>query len=141
MHWMWNTPLLLQGQVIPKIDVDNQTCQKRDWKTHHARECKYLRLNTSTPPILLRAVMRLVNLYAGDEKNLAFAEDIAKLLSHVDEVEESDRWEAVEQISHGISSLTAAGGGKPLSADGIRGIQQLICKVFPLFEICVDTSS
>lgn len=75
--------------------------------------------------------MRLVNLYAGDEKNLSFAEDIAKLLSHIQEIEKSDRWESVEQISHGISSLAAAGGGKPLSADGIRGIQQLICKVFP----------
>jgi hypothetical protein len=73
--------------------------------------------------------MRLVNLYAGDEKNLAFAEDIAKLLSHMEEIEKSSRWDAVEQISHGISRLTAAGGGKPLSADGIRGIQQLICKV------------
>ena len=75
--------------------------------------------------------MRLVNLYAGDEKNLAFAGDIAKLLSHMEEIKESNRWEAVEQISHGINRITAAGGGKPLSADGIRGIQQLICKVYP----------
>lgn len=83
--------------------------------------------------------MRLVNLYAGDEQNLAFAEDIAKLLSHMEEIEQSNRWEAVEHISLGISSLTAAGGGKPLSADGIRGIQQLICKVSALFY-CVDYS-
>ena len=31
--------------------------------------------------------MRLVNLYAGDEKNLQFAEDIAKLLSHMEDME------------------------------------------------------
>jgi hypothetical protein len=73
--------------------------------------------------------MRLVNLYASDENNLAFAEDIAKLLSHMEKIEESHRWDAVEQISHGINHITAAGGGRPLSADGIRGIQQLICKV------------
>jgi hypothetical protein len=76
--------------------------------------------------------MRLVNLYAGDEKNLAFAEDIAKLLSHIEKIEESNRWEAVEQISYGINEITVAGGGRPLSADGIRGIQQLICKVSPI---------
>ena len=73
--------------------------------------------------------MRLVNLYAGDEKNLAFAEDVAKLLSHMEQIEQSERWEAVKQIAQGISRLTAAGGSKPLSDDGIRGIQQLVCKV------------
>jgi hypothetical protein len=75
--------------------------------------------------------MRLVNLYAGDEKNLSFAEDVAKLMSHMEDIEQTKRWEAVEEISEGISRITAAGGGKPLSADGIRGIQQLICKVCP----------
>jgi hypothetical protein len=76
--------------------------------------------------------MRLVNLYAGDEKNLTFAEDVGKLLAHMDQLKESGRWEAVEQISEGINRITAAGGGRPLSADGIKGIQQLICKViFP----------
>jgi hypothetical protein len=73
--------------------------------------------------------MRLVNLYAGDEKNLTFAEDVGKLLAHMDQLKESGRWEAVEQISEGINRITAAGGGRPLSADGIKGIQQLICKV------------
>jgi hypothetical protein len=73
--------------------------------------------------------MRLVNLYAGDEKNLTFAEDVSKLLSHMEQIEKSERWEAVEQISEGIGRITTAGGGRPLSADGIRGIQQLICKV------------
>ena len=73
--------------------------------------------------------MSLVNLYAGDEKNLGFAEDVAKLTSHLEQIEDSSRWESVEQISHGISAVTTAGGGKPLSSDGIRGIQQLICKV------------
>jgi hypothetical protein len=73
--------------------------------------------------------MRLVNLYAGDEKNLTFAEDVGKLLAHMDQLENSKRWEAVEQISDGINSITAAGGGRPLSTDGIKGIQQLICKV------------
>ena len=76
--------------------------------------------------------MRLVNLYASDEKNLTFAEDVGKLLAHTDQLKESGRWEAVEQISEGINRITAAGGGRPLSADGIKGIQQLICKViFP----------
>lgn len=75
--------------------------------------------------------MRLVNLYAGDEKNLAFAEDVGKLMSHMEEIEQTSRWEVVQEISEGISRITAAGGGKPLSADGIRGIQQLICKVRP----------
>jgi len=79
--------------------------------------------------VLLRGVMRLVNLYAGDEKNLTFAEDVGKLLAHMDQLKESGRWEAVEQISEGINRITAAGGGRPLSADGIKGIQQLICKV------------
>jgi hypothetical protein len=73
--------------------------------------------------------MRLVNLYAGDEKNLSFAEDVAGLISHMNDIENSERWEAVEQIAQGISRITAAGGGRPLSADGIRGIQQLVCKV------------
>lgn len=73
--------------------------------------------------------MRLVNLYSGDDKDLGFAEDVAKLLSHKEEIEKSNRWEAVEQISQGIARVTAAGGGRPLSEDGIRGIQQLICKV------------
>ena len=73
--------------------------------------------------------MRLVNLYAGDEKNLSFADDVANLLSHMDEIEQSNRWETVEQIAEGISRITAAVGGRPLSADGIRGIQQLTCKV------------
>ena len=75
--------------------------------------------------------MRLVNLYAGDEKNLAFAEDVAKLMSHMEEIEQTNRWEVVQEISEGISRITAAGGGKPLSIEGIRGIQQLICKVRP----------
>lgn len=108
-----------------------KTCQKKDWKSHHSRECKYLQINTTAPPIVVRTVMRLVNLYAGDEKNLAFAEDVAKLLSHIEKIEESNRWETVEQISYGINQITVSGGGKPLSADGIRGIQQLICKVSP----------
>jgi hypothetical protein len=73
--------------------------------------------------------MRLVSLYAGDEKNLTFAEDVSKLLSHMEQIEKSSRWEAVQQISEGIGRITTAGGGRPLSADGIRGIQQLICKV------------
>lgn len=73
--------------------------------------------------------MRLVNLYSGEEKNLGFAEDVAKAISHMEEIEESNRWEAIEEIAEGISRITAAGGGKPLSADGIRGIQQLACKV------------
>ena len=84
--------------------------------------------------------MRLVNLYAGDEKNLAFAEDVAKLLSHLEEIEETNRWGAVEEISEGMSRITAAGGGKPLSADGIRGIQQLICKVAPFPTFGIDGS-
>jgi hypothetical protein len=75
--------------------------------------------------------MRLVNLYAGDEKNLAFAEDVAKSVSHMDEIEHSKRWPAVEQLSQGINAITTASGGRPLSDDGIRGIQQLICKVSP----------
>jgi len=75
--------------------------------------------------------MRLVNLYAGDEKNLTFAEDVGKLLAHMDQLEKSERWEAVEQISEGINRITAAGGGRPLSPEGIKGIQQLICKVSP----------
>ena len=92
----------------------------------------------NTPPVLLRGVMRLVNLYASDEKNLAFAEDVAKLLSHMEEIEETNRWEAVREISEGISRITAAGGGKPLSADGIRGIRQLICKVCPFVTFRID---
>ena len=75
--------------------------------------------------------MRLVNLYAGEEKSLDFAADVAKALSHIDEIEQSNRWESIEEIAEGISRITAAGGGKPLSADGIRGIQQLTCKVPP----------
>jgi len=92
-----------------------------------------LQLNTNTPPALVRGVMRLVNLYAGDERDLAFAEDVAQLMSHMDKIEQSQRWEIVEQISQGIGRITVAGGGKPLSADGLRGIQQLICKVQSLF--------
>ena len=88
-----------------------------------------MQLNANAPPLLLRGVMRLVNLYAGDEKRLDFAEDVAQLISHMDEIEGSKRWETVEQISQGISTITAVRGGKPLSNDGIRGIQQLICKV------------
>jgi hypothetical protein len=75
--------------------------------------------------------MRLVNLYAGDEKNLSFAEDVAKLMSHMEVMKQTGRWEAVEGISQGISLITIAGGGKPLTADGIRGIQQLVAKVCP----------
>jgi hypothetical protein len=129
MYRMWYTPILFKGPYAPAL-CSLKACQKKDWKTHHSKECKYLQINTNAPPIVVRTVMRLVNLYAGDEKNLAFAEDIAKLISHIEKIEESNRWEAVEQISHGINGITTAGGGKPLSADGIRGIQQLICKVF-----------
>ena len=76
--------------------------------------------------------MRLVNLYSGDEMNLAFAEDIAKLVSHLDDIEHSKQWMAVEQLSVSINAITAALGGTRLSDDGIRAIQQLICKVaFP----------
>jgi ABC-type transporter MlaC component len=75
--------------------------------------------------------MRLVSLYAGDEKNLSFAEDVAKLRSHMEVMKQTGRWVAVEGISEGINLITTAGGGKPLSADGIRGIQQLIGKVCP----------
>jgi hypothetical protein len=107
-----------------------QACQKKDWKTHHSKECKYLQLfPDKPPPILLRAVMRLVNLYSGEEKNLSFAGDIAKLLSHMEELEHSKRWMHIEQIYQGIDFITTASGGRPFSADGIRGIQQLICKV------------
>lgn len=82
--------------------------------------------------------MRLVNLYAGDEKNLSFAEDVARLISHINDIENSERWEAVEQIAQGISRITAAGGGRPLSVDGIRGIQQLVCKVrHPLISLII----
>jgi len=73
--------------------------------------------------------MRLVNLYAGDEKYLSFAEDVSKLISHMDEIKDSARWVPVATVSHGINTITAAGGGKPLSQDGIEGIRQLICKV------------
>ena len=75
--------------------------------------------------------MRLVNLYAGEEKNLTFAEDVASLLSHMEGIEKSDRYEAlaIGQVAQGISHITAAGGGRPLSAGGIKGIEQLICKV------------
>jgi hypothetical protein len=75
--------------------------------------------------------MRLVNLYAGDEKNLSFAEDVAKLTSHMEVMKQTGRWEAVEGISEGINLMTTAGGGKPLSADGFRGIQLLVSKVCP----------
>lgn len=75
--------------------------------------------------------MRLVNLYAGDEKNLSFAEDVAKLMTHMEVMKQTGRWEAVDGISEGISLITVIGGGKPLSADGMRGIQLLIAKVCP----------
>lgn len=92
-----------------------------------------MQLNKNIPPVLLRGVMRLINLYAGDEKSLTFAEDVGNLLSHMDELQTSERWEAVQQISEGISRITAAsGGGRPLSPDGIKGIQQLSCKVTPI---------
>ena len=77
----------------------------------------------------MRGVMRLVNLYAGDEKKLGFAEDVGSLLSHIQEIEQSNRWEVVDQISQGINHITASVRGNPLSPDGMRGIQQLICKV------------
>jgi hypothetical protein len=73
--------------------------------------------------------MRLVNLYAGDEHKLGFAEDVGSLVSHIEEIERSSRWESVDQISQGINHITASVRGNPLSPDGIRGIQQLICKV------------
>jgi hypothetical protein len=94
-------------------------------------------MTEEVPPILLRIVMRLVNLYAGDEKNMSFAEDVAKLVSHMDEIENTKRWETVDRIAQSISRITAAIGGKPLSAEGIRGIQQLTCKVliFRFFRI------
>ena len=85
----------------------------------------------NAPPVLVRGVMRLVNLYAGDEKNLSFAEDVAKLMSHMEGNEQTKQRVAIEGISEGINIITTAGGGKPLSADGIRGIQQLVGKVCP----------
>ena len=107
-----------------------QGCQKKDWKTHHSKECKYFqRFPGKPPPVLTRGVMRLVNLYSGEEKNLTFAVDVAKLLSHMEEIEHSKRWMHVEQILQGVNFITTATGGRPLSADGGRGIQQLICKV------------
>ena len=127
MYWLSDVALLFQGSLFWTKLI--QTCQKRDWKIHHAKECKYLQLNPQIPPLLVRGVMRLVNLYAGEEKNLGFAEDVGKAISHMEEIEQSNRWEAIEEIAEGISRITAAGGGKPLSADGIRGIQQLTCKV------------
>jgi hypothetical protein len=109
---------------------DVQGCQKKDWKTHHSKECKYFQHSPGQPPPgFARGVMRLVNLYAGEEKNLAFAPDVAKLLSHIEEIEHSKRWMHVEQILQGVNFITTATGGRPLSADGKRGIQQLICKV------------
>jgi hypothetical protein len=75
--------------------------------------------------------MRLVNLYAGDEKTLTFAEDVSTLLAHVEETQGRPQWELVEHNSNGISQITAGFGGKSLSEGGIRGIQQLSCKVRP----------
>lgn len=114
---------------------DLQACQKKDWKTHHSKECKYFQHSPGqAPPGFARGVMRLVNLYAGEEKNLAFAADVAKLLSHIDEIEHSKRWMHVEQILQGVNFVTTATGGRPITADGKRGIQQLICKVFDVLE-------
>lgn len=77
--------------------------------------------------------MRLINLYAGDEKSLTFAEDVGNLLAHMDQLQTSERWKMVQQISEGINRFTTAGGGgRPLSSDGIKGIQQLSCKVTPI---------
>jgi len=86
-----------------------------------------------TPPVLLRGVQRLVQLYSGDEKNLGFAEDVARLKSHIEDFEDEKpiRWDFVEQIAHGIGHMTVARAGRPLSEDGIRGIKQLVCKVWP----------
>jgi hypothetical protein len=35
----------------------------------------------------------------------------------------------------GINQLNTVGRGRSLSGDGIRGIQQLICKVFSAVEV------
>jgi hypothetical protein len=86
------------------------------------------------PPIFLRGVMRLVNLYAGDEKNLDFAPDVAALMSHFEEIQQSERYKAVKEIAFGVNGVTVASGGRSLSDDGIRGIQQLVCKVNPILN-------
>jgi hypothetical protein len=86
--------------------------------------------------------MRLVGLYAGDQEDLLFAEDVANLMSHIDQIEKSRRWSVVEQLSRGIATITsAATGGKTLSTDGIRGIQQLICKVYSFICASVKITS
>jgi len=131
MHWMQTITLLFKGSLLPGRLT--KQCQRKDWKTHHAKECKYLQLNPTTdpPPSLIRGVMRLINLYSGDEKNLGFAEDVAKLQSHIEKEEKMKRWEEIEELSQGINRITTKIGGKPLSEDGVRGIQQLCCKVTP----------
>lgn len=76
--------------------------------------------------------MRLVGLYAGEQEDLQFAEDVANLVSHIDQIEKTRRWSVVEQLSQGIATIsTTTTGGRTLSTEGIRGIQRLICKVYP----------
>jgi hypothetical protein len=117
------------SKVMSSLAVLMKRCQRKDWKSHHAKECKYLKLSRECPPILIRGVMRLVHLYSGDETNLGFAGDVANLLSHMEELRKTNRFEVVEQLSEGINRRTTIVGGRPLTEDGFRGLQQLICKV------------
>jgi hypothetical protein len=126
---MSRSPILLKG--LPSLSPNLADCQESqadDWQAHHRKECKYLQRESNVPEMLTQGVMRLFNLLSGEGATGPFAQDISKLLSHI---------QHFKQNATGISQTTndiSAAGRKPLDATGVNRIEQLICKVlFPAF--------
>jgi len=106
-----------------------QECQGDDWKTHHRKECKYLQRERNVPDQLTRGVMRLVNLLSGERANGPFAQEVSKLVSHIQQFKQSAKWwEGIRETTNNIKRISAAGGNR-LDAASVNRVEQLICKV------------
>jgi len=118
-----------RSPIFSSDHVDRQKCQADDWQLHHRKECKYLQRESTVPEVLTRGVLRLVNLLSGEGENGPFAQDVSKLVSHIQRFKQNSKWwQGITQTTNNIKRISAA-GGKPLDAAGVKRVEQLICKV------------
>jgi len=123
------SPILLKGPPLVVSEFNCQECQADDWRAHHRKECKYLQRESKVPDRLTRGVMRLFNLLSGEGANGPFAQEVSKLVSHIQHFKQNAKWwEGITQTTNDIKRISAA-GGKPLDAAGVNRVEQLICKV------------
>ena len=89
---------------------------------------------SDVPDRLTRGVMRLFNLVSGEGANGPFAQDVSKLLSHIQQFKQNAKWWAgITQTTNDIKKISAA-GRKPLDAAAVNRVEQLVCKVWSLYS-------